>query len=362
MSIHRLVQRDSIVRAEASAWLAQLDKGNLRAADLEALREWIQRSPRHAQELRQLAQLSEDLNVLTDLAGPLHDAARSYYVRSPVSRRLPRMAGAAILAVLALVVGLVFYARDQPSEAWSQFATTAVGEQREIALPDGSVIALNSDSRLGVSYGARHRDVRLQQGEALFEVARDPDRPFVVDAGMGRVEALGTTFAVRVDLDSIEVAVTHGRVRVFERHVPAPGDGPPAREVPTPAILLATGERVVIVPPLAGAMPPDAETVPMRELQRKLAWREGLLDFSETPLDEVVREVGRHTNLEILVEDESLRSLEFNGLFRIGDTGPLFGALKTSFGIDARYIDADTVSLSRRVQDDPDGNLVSHLD
>ena len=179
---------------------------------------------------------------------------------------------------------------------------------------------------------------------------------------MGRVEALGTTFAVRVDLDSIEVAVTHGRVRVFERPVPASGDGPPARDVPTPAILLATGERVVIVPPLAGAMPPDAETVPMRELQRKLAWREGLLDFSETPLDEVVREVGRHTNLEILVEDESLRSLEFNGLFRIGDTGPLFGALKTSFGIDARYIDADTVSLSRRVQDDPDGNLVSHLD
>ena len=359
MSIHRLVQRDSIVRAEASAWLAQLDKGDLRAADLEALREWIQRSPRHAQELRQLARLSEDLNVLTDLAGPLHDAARSYYVRSPASRRIPWAATAAILAVLAVVVGLVFHARDQPRDAWSKFATTAVGEQREVTLPDGSAIALNSDSRLRVSYGARYRNVRLLQGEALFEVARDPHRPFVVDAGMGRVEALGTTFAVRLDLDSIEVAVTHGRVRVYDRHAPAPGGGSPVGETPTPAIVLARGERVVIVPPLAEATP-ETQTVPIRELQRKLAWREGLLDFSETPLDEVVREVGRHTNLEILVEDESLRSLEFNGLFRIGDTGPLFGALKTSFGIDARYIDADTVSLSRRAQDDPGDH--PHLD
>lgn len=359
MSIHRLVQRDSIVRAEASAWLAQLDKGNLRAADLEALREWIQRSPRHAQELRQMARLSEDLNVLTDLAGPLHDAARFYYVRSPVSRRMPWVAA---LAVLALVVMIVFSVTDQSTDAWSHAAATAMGEQREVALPDGSAIALNSDSRLRVSYGARYRSVRLLQGEALFEVARDLDRPFVVDAGMGRVEALGTTFAIRLDLDSIEVAVTHGRVRVYDRHAPVPGGGSPVGKTPTPAIVLARGERVVIVPPLAAATPPETQTVPMRELQRKLAWREGLLDFSETPLDEVVREVGRHTNLEILVEDESLRSLKFNGLFRIGDTGPLFGALNTSFGIDARYVDADTVSLSRRAQDDPGDHPVSHLD
>ncbi len=308
-----------------------------------------------------MARLSEDLNVLTELAGPLHDAARSYYVRSPASRRMPWVATVAILVVLAAVVGLVFDARDQPRDAWSQFATTAVGEQREVTLPDGSAIALNSDSRLRVSYGVRYRSVRLLQGEALFEVARDPDRVFVVDAGMGRVEALGTTFAVRLDLDSFEVAVTHGRVRVYDRHAPAPG-GTPVGETRTPAIVLARGERVVIVPPLADATPPETQTVPMRELQRKLAWREGLLDFSETPLDEVVREVGRHTNLEILVEDESLRSLKFNGLFRIGDTGPLFGALNTSFGIDARYVDADTVSLSRRAQDDPGDHPVSHLD
>ena len=353
MSIHRLVQRDSIVRAEASAWLAQLDRGNLRAADLEALREWIQRSPRHALELRRLARLSEDLNVLTDLAGPLQAAAKSYYARSPASRRLPWMATAAILAVLAVAAVLVFDARDGSNETWSRIAATAVGEQREVALPDGTAIALNSDSRLRISYGARYRNVRLLQGEALFEVARDPGRRFVVEAGTGRVEAVGTTFAVRLERDSIEVAVTHGQVRVFDGHATSPGDRSPVAATPTPGILLARGERVVIVPPLAAATPPNTETVPIRELQRKLAWREGLLDFSETPLDEVVREVGRHTNLEILVEDETLRSLEFNGLFRIGDTGPLFGALKTSFGIDARYIDANTVALTRRPQADP---------
>ena len=76
--------------------------------------------------------------------------------------------------------------------------TTAVGEQREMQLPDGSMIALNTDSQLEVTYGENYRDVRLLKGEALFEVTRDPARPFIVDAGIRRVEAVGTAFVVHL--------------------------------------------------------------------------------------------------------------------------------------------------------------------
>ena len=125
-------------------------------------------------------------------------------------------------------------------------------------------------------------------------------------------------------------------------------DDKPAAPVTSP-ILLESGKRIVItrehVVPQS-----NAEPVSSQDLQRQLAWREGLLDFSETPLHEVIREVSRHTNLKIGVSDPALRTFKFSGLFRIGDTETLFMALKASFGIDARYIDANTVALHRGAQ------------
>ena len=167
---------------------------------------------------------------------------------------------------------------------------------------------------------------------------------FIVLILLRRVEAVGTAFAVRIEPDSIAVTVTEGRVRVVE---PRPDDKP-AAPVTSP-ILLESGKRIVIT--REHVVPqPNAEPVSSQDLQRQLAWREGLLDFSETPLHEVIREVSRHTKLKIEVSDPALRALEFHGLFRTGDTETLFLALKASFGIDARYIDADTVALSRGTQ------------
>ena len=156
--------------------------------------------------------------------------------------------------------------------------------------------------------------------------------------------AVGTAFAVRIEPDSIAVTVTEGRVRVVEPRL----DDKPAAPVTSP-ILLDSGKRIVIV--REHAVPqPNAEPISSQELQRQLAWQEGLLDFSETSLHEVIREVSRHTKLKIGVSDPALRTFKFSGLFRIGDTETLFMALKASFGIDARYIDANTVALHRGAQ------------
>lgn len=356
MNIRRLQQPDSMVRAEACAWIAQLDKGNPTHADLEALREWMQRSPQHSFELHQLARLSGDLNVLTNLAGSLHEAAHTYYRRNVAESLVAKISMTWVVTascLALLVVGLVLLQGDSepPAARWPQMITTAVGEQREVQLPDDSMIALNTDSQLEVTYGENYRDVRLLKGEALFDVTRDPARPFIVDAGIRRVEAVGTAFVVHLERDSLVVAVTEGRVRVVDTGKPlqVPETTMPAQQ-PLPApILLETGQRIVIeagTTLLDNPVVQGAETISMQELQRKLAWRDGLLDFSDTPLVEVIREVSRHTNLKIVVTDPELHTLEFNGLFRIGDTGPLFEVLKSSFSIDAQYIDANTVALT----------------
>ena len=165
------------------------------------------------------------------------------------------------------------------------------------------------------------------------------------------MEAVGTAFVVHLKRNSLVVAVTEGRVRVVDPGNPlqVPTTPTPTQQLLPPPILLETGQRIVIeaaTTPLDDPVVRSAETISMQELQRKLAWRDGLLDFSDTPLVEVIREVSRHTNLKIVVTDPELHTLEFNGLFRIGDTGPLFEVLKSSFSIDAQYIDANTVALT----------------
>ncbi len=121
------------IRTEACAWIAQLESGDLKPADVDAFREWIQRSPRHASEIRQLARLSGDLNVLTDMAAPLQEAARHYraITRSGPARWRPALPWAAALsAAFFLVIAIVtMYTPAEPAaKQWPLFITTGVGE------------------------------------------------------------------------------------------------------------------------------------------------------------------------------------------------------------------------------------------
>jgi transmembrane sensor len=356
----------SDIRTEACAWIAQLESGDLKPADVDAFREWIQRSPRHASEIRQLARLSGDLNVLTDMAAPLREAAQHYQAitgSGPVRWRpaLPWAAafGAVFMAVMAVV--LLRPSAESPAQQWPLFLTTGVGEYLEKQLPDGSLVELNTNSRIEVSYTPDGRTVRLLEGEVLFTVETDPKRPFLVIAGDKSIEAVGTAFLVRHDAASFEVTVTKGRVRLENFVVPAkfdnrtPGDsvdtvnkdlGPGFPEEP---IFLRAGQRFasLSLDIMQAPVPPSVEPITQSDLRRKLAWQEGLLEFSDTPLETVIREVSRHTTLKIEISDPALRVLKFGGMFRTGDTEPLFKALENAYDIHAVYIQKDTVKLTR---------------
>ncbi len=203
--------------------------------------------------------------------------------------------------------------------------------------------------------------MRLLEGEVLFTVETDPERPFLVIAGDKTIEAVGTAFLVRHDAASFEVTVTKGRVRLEDLVAPAelndrkPGDSADrvfkdvGTGLPAEPIFLRAGQRFasLSLDIMAAPVPPTVEPITQSDLRRKLAWQEGLLEFSDTPLETVIREVSRHTTLKIEISDPSLRDLKFGGMFRTGDTEPLFKALENAYDIHAVYINDDLVKLTR---------------
>ncbi|MCB1674665.1 MAG: FecR domain-containing protein [Halioglobus sp.] len=375
MQRHIVPRKAPDITAEACAWIAQLETGELTAADREAFGEWVGRSPRHAAEIRRLARLSLDLNVLTDMAEPLREAARQQREVTAPAKRKTRFGAARLAACAALVLAVA--ATALLLSPWYRpigepmVAATALGEHREIALADGTLVTLNTDSRLEVAYDRRERKVRLLRGEAYFEVAKSRRWPFVVYAGDNTVRAVGTAFAVSLLNQQTHVTVTEGRVELAEvnalpddattRHDGQDAHRDTSRDsylenkrarpaAPFKPIALAAGQSVTVTP--TASLEPVVTTHSRRELERELAWRDGLLEFSDTPLADVVAQINRYSKLTVEITDPALAELKFGGIFRIGDTGPLLDALRTSYHITVRRLDGDRIVLSRAAAED----------
>lgn len=248
---------------------------------------------------------------------------RDVVFRAPRTRRLPRWP-AAVAAALLAAVGLA---------GWWQFGgveraayATALGETRRVELTDGSTVLLNSASRVDVVYSRRERSLRLVQGEALFEVAPNPDRPFAVEADARRVVAVGTRFAVRRDDGGLRVAVAEGHVRLEDAARPA--------AAPTP---LSAG--------MVAIARPDGVRLRQRsvgEVEELLSWREGMLVFRGTPLAEAVAEFNRYNAHKLVVDDPSIADIPVGGGFRWTSTEAFVRVLEQSFGLRADRGDNET--------------------
>lgn len=234
----------------------------------------------------------------------------------PHSRRIPRWPAAAA-AMLVAVVGFA---------GWWQFGgiergdyATALGETREVALADGSVLLLSSNSHVDVVYSHRQRQLQLTQGEAFFKVAPQPRRPFIVAAGNRRAVAVGTRFSVRRDEGDLRVAVTEGHVRLEDDA--RPGAGP---------TLLAAG--MVAVAERDGVRVHQQSASEVKDL---LSWREGLLVFRGTPLVEAVAEFNRYNAHKLMVDDPSIAAIPVGGSFRWSNTDAFVRVLEQGFGLRA---------------------------
>jgi transmembrane sensor len=328
----------SVLAKEAAEWLVRLDADRPPSEEeLKALGEWLHRSPAHREELESLAALWGRMNILTELAVPLGHASRP----SAHSRVPWRRAGVLVtsIAAVAAVVAILIArgpAADPLLETNGLYAT-AVGQQSTRSLADGSQIMLNTNSQIKVEYGDRYRRVYLLQGEALFTVAKNAERPFRVYAGNGLIEAVGTAFSVYLRGAEVDVAVTEGRVSLAS--IKPPADQWARQESMQSLGLLSAGQVATIRSPLAGPAAGGAsvleefEPIPPQQLAQRLAWSEGVLMFSGETLENVVKELGRYTTVSIEIPDETIRSMRVGGRFPVGETETMLSALETNFNL-----------------------------
>lgn len=308
-----MADTDEALRDEAASWYFQRDAGALPPAEEAAFREWLA-DPRHRAAYDEIARTWLALGGIERPATASPPRRRSW-------RWLPL--GAALAAMLAIaIIDGSWWTR------WRSDVVTGIGETRELVLTDGSRIDLNTDSALDIRYGASERRIRLVRGEALFTVAKDTTRPFVVETASGSATALGTIFAVRQADGETTVTVLESRVAI----------APAAASEQAAAISSGQSARFSRTRLDAiESVDPAAET----------AWRRGKLIFVDRPLGEVVSELDRYHRGHIRIVDASLRSYRVSGVFETRDPLRALGLIQTSLGLNATRLTNLLVLLHR---------------
>jgi transmembrane sensor len=309
-------QDPSHLSDEATTWLARMDAGTWSDADEQALQAWLAEDPR-----RRGALLQAEAAWLT-LDPPSATAIEPSIRRLRFSRRSALAIGGASIAA-SLTAGLLWFR--------SASYTTEVGEIRRVPLADGSVAAINTASRIEVAMAEARREVRLDRGEAWFQVAKDPKRPFLVEAGRVRVQAVGTAFSVRRRDDGADILVSEGVVEAW-------ADGAEGNR-----IRLVAGRRAFVGENAAIRQEPAEPS----SVDRTLAWRAGKIDLAGNSLTEAIAEFNRHNQRKIYLADPALGHEQFDGLFRTDDPEGFAVAIKNSLQVEIDLSDSDRIRIGR---------------
>jgi transmembrane sensor len=207
---------------------------------------------------------------------------------------------------------------------------TALGGIDTVSLADGSKATLASDSLIDVRVSRRERRVALTRGEAIFDVAKDPGRPFVVAGGEREVVAVGTRFSVRRDARELRVVVTEGTVRL-QSPAGKPGARPTAL-LPAGSVALVRADGVLV------------RSIPVAEAEQLLGWRDGLLVFRDATLADVAAEFNRYNARKMVVADAEAGALRIGGSFRWDNAEGFARLLERGFPVRADFA-ADRIVL-----------------
>jgi transmembrane sensor len=342
---------------EAASWFVEARAGDLDDAARREFDRWLRRSPEHLSAYLEIAaiwneglhldpahkwdadaliaQAREEVGNVVPLPGssavpaleesvPCPQAVASTVPHSaPHRRRL--MALAASVAALA-VLGAV----------WIWFAlfsgvySTAIGEQRSIELADGSTVEMNSKSRIRVRYTKNERNLDLLEGQALFHVAKDHTRPFIVRADRTRVQAVGTEFDVYEKRSGTVVTVVEGEVAVLapvaaDRQRAAEGSAVP-HDLPVATISVAAGEQLMVTSNLA-------RKAAHANIAAATAWRERRIVFESATLSEVAEEFNRYNERQLVIDDPGLYDFHISGVFSSTDPDSLIRFLRERPGV-----------------------------
>lgn len=284
------------IRAAAIDWWLRRNERAQSRREQRAFEDWLAADARHRAAFETISSVCGFLGTKLPGARPLRKARG----------RRRKIAGAAVAGAL-----LLLFHHDIALYLGSDHATGA-GETRRVTLADGSRVELDANSAIAVHFAGRERRIALLDGEAWFEVAPDPTRPFVVEAGSGSVTALGTAFDVAVQGDAVRVVVGEHRVKVENG-----GAG----------VVVEEGQRTAYV---GGA---KAQAPSKADVTAATGWRRGRLIFSEAPLGEVVATLARHHRGYVAFLDPSLKARRVTGVFLADDPLAAFEELESALGV-----------------------------
>ena len=354
------------IEQTAAAWLARRDGGDWRERDRSRLDEWLAESIAHRVAFLRLEAAWAHSGRLQALGAGIQAGvipARGQWSRAPLDRhvdmpglgagktnnkggdppvrstedplelrhlvfaprvarkpsRLPRYLGVAASLMLAVSLGWGWARYTMVEQA---AYSTPMGSVQTVLLSDGSQATLSSDSRIRVAFSHGRRHIDLQQGEAYFEVSKDPARPFVVVAGERQVVAVGTRFAVRRDHADLRVVVTEGIVRLQPGSTGKAGAPPPT--------LLPAGSRA-----LASAQGVQVHSGSVEDAERALEWRDGYLAFRNSTLADAAAEFNRYNARKIVMGDTQTAALRVGGNFRWSNTETFVRLLEQGFPVRA---------------------------
>lgn len=320
---------------EACDWFIDCNQGELDARGRRDFNQWLRRSPQHLWAYLEIAVAWENSSRLKD-ALPFNTtelvaaaAAENNVVpfEPPVLRpgtagtRCARLkAGGGSLSWLFVAAAAVLFGIGVEFVSRASLYTTGIGEQRTVVLADGSVVQLDTSSRLRVQISNTGRTVELVAGQALFRVKNDAARAFVVSSGDVRVGVVGTQFDVYRKAGGTVVTVVEGRVAVTENPAATPSG------VVAPALLLGEGDQLSL-------MPQSAPHIRHVDVSATIAWTQRRLVFDETPLSEAVAEFNRYNSRPLIIDDVSLANYHIRGSFEAGDPTRFLQFLRDRFAV-----------------------------
>lgn len=313
---------------EAAGEWALMAEDGLSARDAARLEAWLAVDPRHAvayDHVQDAGRVLERHGGDEIVMAMRRAALKARPERRSLSSAMVAGLAAALLAV-SLLGGWGMAGFPDPTtlgfgggEPRAARYVTAAGERATVSLPDGSVLTLNTDSAAEVAFDRRARVVRLVKGQALFAVAHDPSRPFRVQAGDRQVTAVGTVFDVLLLPENLRVALLDGVVRVSAE-----------QSRPGPVQTLSAGEVMT-------ARADGTVTVRKADTARLAGWRDGMVHFEETPLDEAVAEMNRYARRPIVVVDAKARALRVSGAFRTTEADTFAGTMVDIFPLSINH-------------------------
>lgn len=335
----------SAIDAVASDWIVRLSGPDVTREEREAFEQWLAIDPRHGETYDALSRTWEDIGSLRALG--------EFVDPTPAKPALRRWGGAfvdllgrpgavsggfVVAAAAAMALYLAPSLFDRP-----EFATQ-IAEVRPVELPDGSLVTLGARSEIDVNFTDGERRVVLRSGEAFFEVARNPNRPFFVEAGGTTVRVVGTKFDVRRGDERVGVSVLEGVVQVSNRGDPAVQEGDGLR-------ILRAGERLDVEQrSVLFAAPAPLPVVEQVRAAPAGAWREGRLSYDDAPLSELVADVNRYYAPGVRLLSRDVGSLRVTAAFRTDQIPQFLDALGAVLPVEVSQGGDSSFSIGARPQ------------